>query len=433
MKNEKVIHIFEKISKIWTAPNQLLTNIPFYKWVRSSVVEEMFGRCFVYPNIRDSFIYKIGYTPSFESKLGETILWIKTKTRLSDINDLSFTTWILTDNGLYKIQNKSIELLFSWSSINRVEIDGDDFCFYGNDDHIFTKVPTNILGHPLAGIFHDETNEINTIIASFLTEMAKTVEPFNYDEYVVRFLTLPYYRRKYIIPISQTITFHSNVTSFFDIDNMPKIIFPTGHPYPSMMYIGHPRKKDVYYPAEGYRMYIIKDQINEFCRIAACLGAKSIDIKYDIEEETKTSDSETTKSPVNIVYNDLMTDFSGGIGFQDQNRRDIIDRLKQSIGTHFEFPDNKSMCLPDDLLWYESEEQWKNMFALRTTNGITHYTVKMVSNKYNYLKKEELNKIEFEMKCLPIKLEIIHSESISRLFESEENVVISIDVEFCNT
>lgn len=63
MKNEKVIHIFEKISKIWTAPNQLLTNIPFYKWVRSSVVEEMFGRCFVYPNIRDSFIYKIGYTP----------------------------------------------------------------------------------------------------------------------------------------------------------------------------------------------------------------------------------------------------------------------------------------------------------------------------------------------------------------------------------
>lgn len=424
MNNVEIIKIFEDFSKIWTSPFQKLDEIPFFNLVRS-----MYRHRVIYPNIRNSFYYKL--VSYIESQFGETILLLSNREGVLSLEDDSFSLFVMTDCGLYKYHNHQSEIIFSWSSISRVEVDEGYFCFYDVNGLIFTRVSTDDLGFSLPKFIGEEDvkNEINKEIALGFTAMAKSVEPFKYDKYVAQFFNLEYFQRKFIIPINQPITFQSNAVSLFNINNMPQIILPPGHPLPSVMYIGHPIKENVYYPAEDYHMDIIKDRINEFCRVAACLGAKSIDINYEIAKDTKTRDSKENNYGLKGDHNNLEL----GVEGQIQNSIELVDKLKKTLGTHLEFTPQKAMSLPDELYWYESEEQWKNMYNLRLKNGLTHYSVKMVSNKYNYLKREEHDRIKFGMNLLPVKLETNYSESLSHVFESEENVTISIDVKFRNT
>ncbi len=132
-----------------------------------------------------------------------------------------------------------------------------------------------------------------------------------------------------------------------------------------------------YIPYENYELELLVDKFREFCKLAQSLGAKELTIE-SINSSTNDSGSQQKQNgSVELEYKDK----SGSLGVSTGSSNHLIDDISKSISLHQEFSPKGLPLLPDDLVWYEGEPSWKDLYKQRMHGSLIHHEKRIETKK----------------------------------------------------
>ena len=256
------------------------------------------------------------------------------------------------------------------------------------------------------------------------------VEDFKILErkYVDNYLDLPYNERKILLPVNEYTDLIQEYLSVININNLPTIDFPIGHPIAYQLYIGHPYIKEKYIPFDNYELELIEDKVREFCQIVQSLGATEITIECI---NSSTSDSNTdSEQNISAEANYRMASASGSK--QKQKSRHLIDEISQSINLHQKFTPKENLALPQKLIWFPNEPSWQRLYEQRMQGSLLQHNERIETRKNRVIEGTELNAIEAEFKSLFLEAKGHWDKKDEEKFELQENAILSIQVQFAS-
>ena len=130
--------------------------------------------------------------------------------------------------------------------------------------------------------------------------------------------------------------------------------FDHGHPLADVLYVGHPARPDLYYPAAEFHRRVFEHKFAEAVKLLTSLGASRIALTQ-IQGQGRTRETEAGGQ----------AGFGRALGF-------ARTRDEQSwSGAQFvaEFPGSGKPAVPDDLCWYPDEHTWQLIAHTRITGG----------------------------------------------------------------
>ena len=85
-------------------------------------------------------------------------------------------------------------------------------------------------------------NAPNDLVIDNVNIQEKASEDFNEYEkfYIQHFLEQPYIERKLIVPVKSYSDLSQKKLAVVDINHLPTLNFPIGHPVANQLYVGHP-------------------------------------------------------------------------------------------------------------------------------------------------------------------------------------------------
>lgn len=163
----------------------------------------------------------------------------------------------------------------------------------------------------------------------------------------------------------------------FTLDKLPgELVFPTGHPQANTLYVAHPVHKGLYLPYEGAEELIFHEKIEEFCRLAQCLGATEISfnsIKGESVSKGFTSRLNVGGS-VGVKGNTV-----GGEFTQDRTGSRASD-LHKEVGYSYVLQPQKAF-VPSDINWLNIDKSWQSFVKQRIEGNILSYTKRISSSE----------------------------------------------------
>ena len=163
----------------------------------------------------------------------------------------------------------------------------------------------------------------------------------------------------------------------FTLDKMPReLIFPVGHPQANTLYVAHPAQKGVYLPYEGAEEQIFHEKVEDFCRLAQCLGATEIAFR-SIKGETV---SEGFSQRLNVGGSVGVKGISVGSEFsRNQSGSHSIEQHKE-VGYSYSLQP-KQAYVPTDLNWLDIDKSWQSFVKQRMEGNILSYTKRISSSE----------------------------------------------------
>ena len=130
-----------------------------------------------------------------------------------------------------------------------------------------------------------------------------------------------------------------------------------GHPLANVLYVGHPAKRELYYPAAEFHRRVFEHKFVEAVTLLTSLGASRIAVQ---QEEGETRDRERSS-------------VAAGLGFTRTRQEHSLS------GATFEaeFPGSGKPFIPDGLCWYPDEQTWKMIAHTRIVGGARKTTLKV--------------------------------------------------------
>lgn len=247
------------------------------------------------------------------------------------------------------------------------------------------------------------------------------------EEYRNEFFTLPYNERKVIMPVRQYVNLYQECVAVIDIQNMPAISFPMGHPIANQLYVGHPLIPSKYIPFENYQLELVEDKVREFCVLAQNLGATEI----SIECLNSASTDQNNNSQLNAssgVHRKYIAEANGTI--QKDGTRHMIDELSRSINLHQTFVPHNKPTIPEGMVWYDNEPSWQRLVSQRLNGNLTSHEERIETKKSQMVEGRELLDIKAEIKTLFADMDMTMDKTEESKFTQQENAVLSIKVKF---
>ena len=162
----------------------------------------------------------------------------------------------------------------------------------------------------------------------------------------------------------------------FTINKIPKdLLFPIGHPQPNTLYIAHPAQKGMYLPYEGAEEKLFHEKVDEFIRLAQCLGAKEISYRSLKGESVSDNFSSNLNVDGNIGVKSI--DVNGSYS-QRQNTSSQSNNNKEEV-ISYRYKPNSKPYVPEDLIWLETDNSWKNFIKQRLEGNTLYFTNKISS------------------------------------------------------
>ena len=211
----------------------------------------------------------------------------------------------------------------------------------------------------------------------------------------------------------------NNINWVFTLNYIPSDVkFPVGHPQANTLYIAHPVNKEIYIPFEGSAYNFFIDKVHELCHLLQCLGATEITFKSIKGRETTME----VNGNWGIEGEISVTKYGKANGQYNQSNSSNSYQSKSSeMGLVMTANPKKYPFCPNDLIWLETETQWKNLIHQRLSGNLLSYeqriSTKSVSNISNSQKIEIKGAFENFMACVSANFK---SESDSTFKETEE-------------
>ena len=244
--------------------------------------------------------------------------------------------------------------------------------------------------------------------------------------YVQHFLEQPYNERKLIVPVKSYSDLSQKTLSVIDINNLPNIHFPMGHPIANQLYVGHPYIPSNYIPFENYELTFIEDKVREFCQIMQYLGATEINIECINTSSSNKDTNLQQKVSANINYKVASVSGEG-----ERNRADkFLEDISQSINLHQKFYPKSKPMLPPDLVWYAHEPSWQRLYNQRMQGALMEHEERIETKKSQVVENSELKHISAEVKWLFVEANGNWEQSMEEKFEAHDNAILAIHVKF---
>lgn len=219
------------------------------------------------------------------------------------------------------------------------------------------------------------------------------------------FLNLPYQERKLIFIDTELKRTPEETFIVLEKNNLPKNLqFPNSNPKKEELYILHPYIQDVYMLYSDHEITLFRAKFEEFSYLIQCLGAKKMTIK--VAKGGKNSRSNLVKLTSDNETKKMIDGSVGinGIGINGSNNK--TKRHEDNVNSNLDeimeddtyysrtqvFEPTKKPYLPIDMIFYENESSWKNLYKQRISGSITkHYD--FLNSKSSYSISEKENKL----------------------------------------
>ena len=244
--------------------------------------------------------------------------------------------------------------------------------------------------------------------------------------YITHFLEQPYNERKLIVPVQSYLDLFQKKLAVIDINNLPAINFPMGHPVANQLYVGHPYIPSKYIPFENYELELIEDKIREFSQIMQYLGATEI----NIESVNASSNDKDVKVDQKISGSvDYKLTSASGSGERHATNK-FLEDISQHINLHQRFYPKNSPMLPEGLVWYQNEPSWQRLYNQRMQGALLEHEERIETKKSQVVENSELKQISAEVKWLFAQANVNWEQSMEEKFEAHDNAILSIHVKF---
>lgn len=246
------------------------------------------------------------------------------------------------------------------------------------------------------------------------------------DYYIQHFLEQPYNERKLIVPVQSYTDLSQKKLAVVDINNLPAINFPMGHPVANQLYVGHPYIPSKYIPFENYELELIEDKIREFSQIMQYLGATEI----NIESVNSSSNNKDVNTDQKLSGGADYKFISGSGNGERYITNKLLEDISQHINLHQKFSPKKTPMLPNNLVWYQNEPSWQRLYNQRMQGALLEHEERIETKKSQVVENSELKKISAEVKWLFVQANGNWEQSMEEKFEAHENAILSIHVKF---
>lgn len=246
------------------------------------------------------------------------------------------------------------------------------------------------------------------------------------DSYIQHFLEQPYNERKLIVPVQSYSDLSQKKLAVVDINNLPAINFPMGHPVVNQLYVGHPYIPSKYIPFENYELELIEDKIREFSQIMQYLGATEI----NIESVNSSSNNKDVNTDQKLSGGADYKFISGSGNGERHITNKLLEDISQHINLHQKFSPKKYPALPENLVWYQNEPSWQRLYCQRMQGALLEHEERIETKKSQVVENSELKQISAEVKWLFVQANGNWEQSMEEKFEAHENAILSIHVKF---
>lgn len=246
------------------------------------------------------------------------------------------------------------------------------------------------------------------------------------SHYVQGFFSLPLAQRRYLAVCKELFCLpHSFCV--LPLDELPtNIKFPVGHPKENTLYVCHPYRKDQYFPYDTYDIEILRDEIDEFCRIMEFLGAKHIDFKDTFEDSSEKNEQEKRNTHVKGEYKGH---FSAAGGYESDTSHDAYERLSNELGRSKDFALVGRPMLPEGLVWYPHRKDWQHECDSRLSGRLVHSEFILSTTSSEVISESERKEIEADMNALIVsaKGHVEKTDSFKLKRESKRTWKVNVD------
>jgi hypothetical protein len=128
--------------------------------------------------------------------------------------------------------------------------------------------------------------------------------------------------------------------------------FDHGHPLTDVLYVGHPARPDLYYPAAEFHRRVFEHKFAEAVTLLTALGASRIALTQ-VQGQTRETEQ------------NALVQAGTGLGFTRTRSEGSWS------GAMFvaEFPGHGNPVVPDDLVWFPDEHTWQMIAHTRIAGG----------------------------------------------------------------
>lgn len=242
----------------------------------------------------------------------------------------------------------------------------------------------------------------------------------------------PYKKRKFIMPVKdkEIAGCVADGINVFRMSNIPSCIkFPMGHPIANQLYIGHPYNPQLYVPYEESEDLFFVDKVHELCYLLECLGAEEISITSvkgkSVEEMNSLSGSAAGSANVKLFSGEGTVQQANST---EQQSKDVTHRTMKMI-----FAPTCKPYIPEGLIWYEEQPQWKRLVQSRINGNMLEYNEFVSSSSTKFVSSSEKRDVSASARYIWMKVHTDVDTAMSSQLRDTEDTQWKVEVRFRST
>lgn len=201
--------------------------------------------------------------------------------------------------------------------------------------------------------------------------------------------------------------------------------FGAGHPKRDVMYVVHPHDDMLYLPYLDHDLLLFKEKYSELCRLLQHLGAASIELVSG--DSSFLNEAENIEAEAGVTAQGVITSGEAEVSGTESKRTQR--QQHRSLGIRQTFGPPRSVNVPDDLVWIESEPEWRTLIKQRLHGGLQSHSVALHTHDISVTTKSQSLEIAAELKKLMVGGSVSFAAQIEssseRDWKSEYKVVVT--------
>lgn len=252
------------------------------------------------------------------------------------------------------------------------------------------------------------------------------------SSYVNRFLEIPQQQRRfvYLVPVDLDEKLDQLPEDLYvlPIGYLPTEMDFVGGPKEQTLYVCHPYKPKLYIPYDRYDVELFRDELNEFCWIMDCLGAKRIEFS-DGKSETQSDKSKESDS---VHGGGQYKGIGGQVGASAESQAGLDIQTKELLmkGKSYDLSMTRKPFIPPDTVWLQHNQEWQRCCSSRLDGRLRECSLTLSTASSASISESTRKKLEVEIDAITVGLSGGIENSEEKVSRNENTYVRRCHVEF---
>ncbi|MBR5631020.1 MAG: tetratricopeptide repeat protein [Bacteroidales bacterium] len=250
--------------------------------------------------------------------------------------------------------------------------------------------------------------------------------------YVNRFLEIPQQQRRFVflVPgnLDEKLDQLPEDLFVLPIGNLPTEMDFVGAPKEQTLYVCHPYKTNLYIPYDRYDVELFRDELEEFCWIMDCLGAKRIEFSDGKSE----SQSDTSEKSDAVHLGGQYKGIGGTVGASSESQNGLDMQTKELLmkGKTYDRSLTRSPFVPNDTVWLQHNQEWQRCCSSRLDGRLRECSLTLSTASSAAISESTRKKLEVEVDAMVVGVSGGIETSRARSSRNENMYVRRCHVEF---